>query len=178
MATNKILGTIIDLILVFGALIVLFTIYSALMGVFGSSVEKDQASIHNMEELKRQVTRMEESDKYQMPIYIKNDFFLVAFSHAKFMPDPAFADSGSCKTTFGLNKINIKKPEECNNFACICICKRKDPCQSGSKCVRLSEQYKFESDVCGTAMVNGKSEPQSIIIKRSKDTVKICLEDC
>jgi hypothetical protein len=164
------LQTIMDLVLVTLAIIALYAIYAGLVSVFGTDVDKDTASVNNFEAVVRQVKAFDDIDSAQMPVYIKQDKMIIGFPRS----DNPIVNVAACNT----GRDNPKRPQQCGQSACICLCYKADGCYESSMCDTIDGNIKFNGDLCGAAVIPGREKPQTVYLKRNGDTISFCMEKC
>jgi len=161
-AMKKVLETIINLVLVTMALLVLFGIFKGLTSLF---TNKDEASINNLNELANLVENLEKGDTKEMPIYVKEEKFIVGFGSTITLV-PAQCD---------LEK-QVKKPIDCGTRPCLCLCE-DDECDKKT-CKTFDGNFEFKGDPCQSAVIIGQKKPQTVFLRKRADEFLICTQKC
>jgi hypothetical protein len=152
------LSTLIDIVLVTIALLVLFGIYKAVTGIFTENPDKETASRNNYHNLITAFNEMKDGEKREMPLYISDKWFIVAFNKdATILP----AQCGTSKT--------VQKPVNCIGN-CLCLCTISEACLSKTECRTIEGEYTFK-DPC----YKGQKEPQIAYLSKTSGTLSLSL---
>lgn len=167
---NMGLKEVVEIALVVLALIVLTVVLKAVTEVIFD--EEEDASQNNMEELGRQLEKMEAGATKTMPIYVKEDLFIVGFNL-----DDTNLDLSSC----GIDIPLAKPPVACRNKACVCLCNKEGdhPGCVGEVCYAFDDKIKLQGGTeCQYLFVNGNKDPQTVYLHRLEDEARVCQSEC
>lgn len=182
--------TLIRVVLSFGAILGLILFIAHILNVFYPDTEK--ATIRNFEQLVASIKNMDEGTSFSSyPLFVDEDYVIVGY------PSGESANKGICPSHNILRETENPKPEQCGigTEGCLCLCentgdfatlcRENDQVEQCATVETFDKDYSFTggsytdgSGSCSFALVRGAEKVQSVYLKKTEDTVRICTKEC
>ncbi len=181
--------TVIRVVLSVGAILLLTIFIFKIWDVFVPDTE--EATKRNFEQLVASITNMEEGASFSSyPLFVDEDYAIVGYQSGE------RANKGICPSYNILSEIENPKPEQCGigTEGCLCLCKKtsdfatvckeNDDVEQCATVETFGKDYSFtggtytEGGSCSFALVLGAESVQSVYLKKTEDTVRICTKEC
>ncbi|MBI5002170.1 SGNH/GDSL hydrolase family protein [Candidatus Woesearchaeota archaeon] len=181
--------TVIRVVLSVGAILLLTIFIFKIWDVFVPDTE--EATKRNFEQLVASITNMEEGASFSSyPLFVDEDYAIVGYQSG------VSSIGGTCTAYAITSPYSNTKPEQCGigTEGCLCLCKKtsdfatvckeNDDVEQCATVETFGKDYSFtggtytEGGSCSFALVLGAESVQSVYLKKTENTVRICAKEC
>ncbi len=179
--------TVIRVVLSVGAILLLTIFIVKIWNVFVPDTE--EATKRNFEQLVATLENMEEGASFSSyPLFVDEDYAIVGYQSG------VSAIGGTCSAYGITSPYENTKPEQCGigEEGCLCLCKNtgdfatlcREDVEQCATAETLGKEYSFtggtysDGGSCSFALVLGAENVQSVYLKKTQDTVRICAKEC
>src|SRR3989338_314526 len=181
--------TVIRVVLSVGAILLLTIFIVKIWDVFVPDTE--EATLRNFEQLVASITNMEEGASFNSyPLFVAEDYAIVGYQSG------IRSIGGTCTAYAITSPYSNTKPEQCGigEEGCLCLCentgdfatlcRENDQVEQCATLETFGKDYSFtggtytEGGSCSFALVLGTESVQSVYLKKTENTVRICTKEC
>ncbi len=181
--------TVIRVVLSVGAILLLTIFIVKIWNVFVPDTEK--ATIRNFEQLVASIKNMDEGASFSSyPLFVDKNYAIVGYQSG------IRSIGGTCTAYAITSPYSNTKPEQCGigEEGCLCLCKNtkdfatlcreNDQVEQCATVETFGKDYSFtggtytDGGSCSFALVLGAESVQSVYLKKTEDTVRICTKEC
>lgn len=182
--------TVIRVVLSVGAILLLTIFIIKIWNVFVPDTEK--ATIRNFEQLVASIKNMDEGASFSSyPLFVDEDYVIVGYQSG------ISSIGGTCTAYEITSPYFNTKPEQCGigKEGCLCLCENTGDfatlCRENNQVEQCATVKTFGTDYsftggtytdgsgsCSFALVRGAESVQSVYLKKTEESVRICTKEC